>query len=107
MRVETPPAVVAALGAANSGDTESFLNCFSEDGSVNDWGHIYSGRQAVREWSDREFIGVHVHLAVLEQSTSGNTTVVTAQVGGSGFNGRSTFRFTTEGDAIRAMSITA
>jgi hypothetical protein len=107
MTPESSPAVVATLGAANSGDTEQFLDGFTEDGSVNDWGRVYRGRQAIREWSDREFIGVHVSLAVIEQSTSGDTTVITAQVGGSGFNGESTFSFTTEGNAIRTMRITA
>jgi SnoaL-like domain len=107
MTAETPPAVVAALGAVNSGDTQQFLDCFTEDGSVNDWGRVYSGRQAIRRWSDREFTGVDVSLAVIEQSTSGDTTVIRALVGGSGFNGESTFSFTTDGNAIRTMRITA
>ena len=107
MTAEIRRAVVAALGAANSGDTEQFLDCFTEDGLVNDWGRVFRGRQAIREWSDREFIGVHVSLEVTERSTSGDSTVITAQVGGSGFNGESTFSFTTEGDAISIMRITA
>ncbi len=107
MTAETPPAVVAVLGAANSGDSEQFLNCFTEDGSENDWGRVYSGRQAIRAWSDRESTGVDVSLEVIEQSTYGDTTVIRALVGGSGFNGESTFSFTTAGNAIRTMRITA
>jgi hypothetical protein len=107
MTAEIPRAVVTALAAANSGDTEQFLGCFTEDGSVDDWGRVFRGRHAIREWSDREFIGVDVSLAVIDQSTSCDATVITAQVGGSGFNGESTFSFSTEGSAIRVMRITA
>jgi hypothetical protein len=46
-------------------------------------------------------------LEVMKQSADGKTAVVTAQVGGSGFNGESTFTFTTDGEVIRAMRITA
>ena len=107
MASEMPPPVVIALAAANSGNIDQFLDCFAADGSVDDWGRIFSGRQAIRDWSDREFIGAHVILEVVEQSADGETAVVTAQVGGSGFNGESTFTFTTEGDVIRSMRITA
>jgi hypothetical protein len=107
MASEMPPPVAAVLDAANSGNIEQFLDCFASDGSVDDWGRIFSGRQAIRDWSDREFIGAQVSLEVMKQSADGETAVVTTQVGGSGFNGEGTFTFTTEGAVIRQMRITA
>jgi hypothetical protein len=64
-------------------------------------------RQAIRGWSDSEFIGVNVSLGVLNVATTGDTTVVAAQVGGSGFNGPSHFASTIQGDLIAVMRITA
>jgi hypothetical protein len=71
-----PAAVRKALDAANSGDTDRFLDCFGDTGA-------------------------------LDVTTTGDTTVVTAQVGGSGFNGPSHFAFTVQGDLIAVMRITA
>jgi len=107
MSNQAPATVTAALDATNSGDTERFLDCFAEHGSVNDWGRVFTGREAIRGWSDREFIGVHVSLEVLDVTTSGETTTIAAQVGGSGFNGPSHFAFTVRGDRVAAMQITA
>jgi hypothetical protein len=42
----TVPAVVdKVLAAVNSGDTDAFLDLFSADGEVDDWGSIYSGKK--------------------------------------------------------------
>ena len=51
------------------------------------------GPRRSRGWSDKEFIGVDVTLAVVGVTTEGDTTTVEAQVGGSGFNGPSHFTF--------------
>lgn len=102
-----PTAVQTLLNAANRGDTEAFLAGFAPDGVVDDWGHEYSGPDAIRSWSDAEFIGVAVSLTVLEAATDGAVTTVRAQVGGRGFKGPSHFAFTTAGRAITRMQIRA
>ena len=53
----------------------------------------YAGDVQPRGWSDAEFIGVRVSLAVTGWSARGDETVVTATVGGDGFNGPSHFAF--------------
>ena len=103
---EVPGPVSAALNAANAGDTERFLDAFATDGSVNDWGRVFTGHVAIRDWCNREFIGVRVSLEVSEAVTSDDVTTVTAQVGGSGFNGPSHFAFTVGGGRIHLMRIT-
>ena len=104
----TPPAPVQALlDAVNRGDTDGFLACFTAEGVVDDWGREFRGAQAIRSWSDGELIGVNASLAVTAVTTSGGTVVVTAQVGGDGFNGPSHFSFDLDGDRVARMTIRA
>jgi hypothetical protein len=101
-----PIPVAAALEAAEAGHTEDFLAAFAEDGAVDDWGREFRGREAIRSWSDAEFIGKQVTLEVTGTRTEGDTTMVSAQVGGQGFNGPSDFAFTVAGGRITLMRIT-
>jgi hypothetical protein len=105
---DTPPEPVARLlQAANGHDTDGFLASFTEDGVVDDWGREFAGPDAIRGWSDAEFIGVDVTLAVTGVTTEGDETTVKAQVGGSGFNGPSTFTFAVRDDRVARMTIRA
>jgi hypothetical protein len=104
---ELPAPVAAALDAANANDTDAFLAAFAADGVVDDWGREFRGRDAIRGWSDREFIGVQVALEVTAVEQRGDETVVSAQVGGNGFNGPSHFAFGVAGDRVARMTIRA
>nr|WP_221374680.1 nuclear transport factor 2 family protein [Actinoplanes polyasparticus] len=95
------------LDAANAHDTDAFLAGFTADGVVDDWGREFRGAEAIRGWSDREFIGKQVTLAVEQVSRAGDETVVTAAVGGNGFNGPSHFTFRAAGDRVSRMTIRA
>ncbi|WP_031521393.1 nuclear transport factor 2 family protein [Streptomyces sp. NRRL F-5123] len=102
-----PVPVAAALEAANAGATEDFLAAFAEDGAVDDWGREFRGHDAIRAWSDAEFIGKQVRLDVTGcHRTDGDTITVSAQVGGNGYNGPSDFAFTVSGDRVSLMKIT-
>jgi ketosteroid isomerase-like protein len=104
----TPPAPVQALlDAVNSGDTDAFLGCFTDDGVVDDWGREFRGAQAVRSWSDSELIGVRASLEVTGVFEQTGTVTVTALVGGDGFNGPSHFSFDLDGDRVSRMTIRA
>jgi hypothetical protein len=102
-----PSPVSRAIDAANGGDTDAFLACFTADGVVDDWGREFHGPSEVTGWSDKEFIGVHVSLTVDAVETAGPDTTVTAQVGGDGFNGPSHFTFRVDGDRVSRMTIRA
>jgi hypothetical protein len=104
---DLPDPVAALLAAANANDTAAFLACFTPDGVVDDWGREFHGRDEIRSWSDREFIGVHVSLDVTDVSESDGATTVSATVGGDGFNGPSHFTFTVDGDRVSRMTIRA
>jgi hypothetical protein len=105
---DSAPAPVANLiEAANANDTGAFLAMFVEGGVVDDWGREFAGTDAIRGWSDREFIGKHVTLKIDLIQHQGELTVVTAQVGGDGFNGPSHFSFLIDGDLVSRMTIRA
>jgi hypothetical protein len=105
--VDVPEPVRAALAAANSGDVEAFLECFEEGGVVDDWGREFTGRDAIRRWSDAEFIGKQVTLAVTAVEQQAERTVVSAEVGGNGFNSPSHFAFDVDGPTVTRMTIRA
>jgi hypothetical protein len=104
---DLPTPVAAALAAANAHDADAWLATFADDGVVDDWGREFRGADAIRGWSDKEFIGVAVTLDVTGVERRGDETVVTAQVGGDGFNGRSHFAFRVAGDRVARMTIRA
>jgi hypothetical protein len=104
---DLPPPVAAAIDAANRGDTPAFLASFTADGVVDDWGREFRGPEAITGWSDNEFIGVDVSLAIEGVEAAGDDTTVTAQVGGRGFNGPSHFTFHVDGDRVTRMTIRA
>ncbi len=101
-----PIPVAAALEAASAGNTEDLLAAFAPLGAVDDWGRVFRGHDAIRRWSDAEFIGKEVTLRVTGSRTEGDTTTVSAEVGGKGFNGPSDFTFTVDDAHITLMRIT-
>jgi hypothetical protein len=100
-----PEPVARLLQAANEHDTDAFLASFTADGVVDDWGREFAGAQAIRGWSDREFIGVDVALTITATTTDGEVTTVSADVGGSGYNGPSHFIFTVRDELVSRMTI--
>jgi hypothetical protein len=107
MNVTLPAPVEALIDAANRGDIEGFLDGFTPDGVVDDWGREFRGRSAIQSWSDREFIGVRVSLDVREVTGGPDEYTVTAQVGGDGFNGPSHFTCRMDGPLVSRMTIRA
>jgi hypothetical protein len=104
---DIPEAVAALLDAANANDTDAFLGTLTADAVVDDWGREFRGPDAIRGWSDKEFIGVAVSLDVTEAEQDGDETTVAATVGGGGFNGPSHFMFRVSGDRVARMTIRA
>lgn len=104
---DVPVPVQRLLDAANANDLDAFLGSFTADGAVDDWGRQFRGPDAIRGWSDEEFIGKKVSLEVTDVTTKDDETVVTAQVGGNGFNGPSHFSFAVKGDRVTRMTIRA
>ena len=104
---DLPAPVAALVDAANANDTEAFLGALTADAVVDDWGREFRGPEAIRGWSDGEFIGVGVTLVVTDVERRDDETTVTATVGGDGFNGPSHFTFRVRGDRVERMTIRA
>ncbi len=106
MTSHIPAPVQTVLDAVESGDRRAFLAAFSPGGTVDDWSRRFTDEK-IGEWSDAEFIGKSVTLAVDTVEVDGAQVVVRAQVGGNGFNGPSTFTFVLCDDLLSEMIIRA
>jgi hypothetical protein len=105
MADQIPAPVRSLLDAANGHDVGAFLAGFTDDGVVDDWGREFAGADAIRGWSDNEFIGVDVVLTVDDVTSAGDDTTIAAEVGGRGFNGPSHFTFTVRDGLVSRMTI--
>ena len=86
-----PEPVAAFIEAVNRHDEPAVLDAFTESGAVDDWGRVFTGREQIKGWSDKEFIGANGTLAVEEVAATGSTVTVVGDWRSSHANGRSTF----------------
>lgn len=101
----TPEPVASFVAAVNRHDEAAFLGAFTEDGSVDDWGRVFTGREAIKGWSDVEFLGARGTLTPEAVTEDGDTVTVVGDWASTHANGRSRFTFTVAGDKIAAMII--
>jgi len=102
---QAPWAVRRVIGAINSGDTGRLLDFFPEGVRLLDDGKVLSGRAQVREFSDRELIGVKGYLDVRQVVWHENTATVAGPYHSQRFNGSVRFVFTVVADEITELSI--
>lgn len=102
---ELPPAFRQMIEATNSADNEAFLEAFTDDAVVDDWGRTFVGRKGISGWNDRENIGVHSRIVVHGVTTDGPVSVATIDVSGSGYNGTGTFAAEISGGRIKRLTI--
>lgn len=100
-----PEPVASFVAAVNRQDEPAFLGGFTDTGYVDDWGRVFSGRDAIKAWSDVEFLGSHGTLTPDTVTEEGDTVTVVGDWASSHANGRSRFEFTVAGDKIAAMII--
>ena len=108
--MSTPPLprpVGRFVDAVNRGDTDAFLAFFPADGAVDDWGRRFEGHEAIRGWSDREFIGADGTMTPQTVEVRGDEVDVVAGWASTHHNGDSRFVFVVDGDRVREMRITS
>ncbi|MDS1271853.1 nuclear transport factor 2 family protein [Lipingzhangella sp. LS1_29] len=105
MTVKLPEPVASFIDAVNRHDENAFLNAFTSDGVVDDWGREFTGRQDIKSWSDREFIGASGVLTPESVEQNGSEVMVIGDWRSTYANGRSSFTFQTAGDRISRMTI--
>lgn len=100
-----PEPIRLFIDAVNAHDEEAFLAAFAPDGIVDDWGRTFTGTTAIKEWSDKEFIGAHGTITTLETEISGDTVTITGDWRSTHANGRSRFTFTLADQKVALMAI--
>lgn len=100
-----PEPVASFIEAVNAHDEQRFLDAFTDGGAVDDWGRTFTGREAIKGWSDNEFIGAQGTLTVEEVRQDGDQIHVVGDWRSTHANGRSAFTFDVAGDRIEKMTI--
>lgn len=98
-----PAVITNFVHLVNSGDVNGFLNLFTDDGYVNDWGRKFSGRDAIKTWSDKEFIGAEGYLTIKDAEPDGHSFTYDWKSNYYSGPGRMTFEYA--GKYIRSMTI--
>ncbi|WP_029150865.1 nuclear transport factor 2 family protein [Microbacterium indicum] len=102
---EIPEPVATFLERVNAHDEEAFLDAFAAGGEVDDWGRTFTGREQIKTWSDKEFIGSRGVLMVEEVRVAGDEVTVVGDWRSNHANGRSRFVFDVAGDKLAKMTI--
>ncbi|WP_432789350.1 nuclear transport factor 2 family protein [Brevibacterium sp. K11IcPPYGO002] len=100
-----PEPVASFLERVNAHDEQAFLDAFTDTGAVDDWGRTFTGREQIKAWSDKEFIGSRGTLTVEEVAVAGSTVTVIGDWRSNHANGRSKFVFDVDGDKLVKMTI--
>lgn len=100
-----PHPVSDFIDTVNAHDEQGFLDAFTEDATVDDWGRTFTGRDEIKGWSDREFIGSQGVLTPEEVSVDGTSVTVVGDWKSNYANGRSSFTFISAGDKLQSMTI--
>lgn len=102
---EIPSPVREFIDTVNAHDDAGFLDAFTEDGYVDDWGRVFTGRDAIKGWSDVEFIGATGTLTPRDVTVDGDTVRVVGDWASTHANGLSEFTFAVAGDKLASMTI--
>jgi hypothetical protein len=105
MPTEVPAPVKEFIAVVNAHAEQAFLDAFTDNGVVDDWGREFTDRAAIKAWSHKEFIGANGTMNVQRVDTDGDRVVVVADWRSTHANGLSEFTFDIDGDRIGRMTI--
>ena len=72
-----PEPVASFIDAVNWHDRDGFLDAFTAQGVVDDWGRTFTGRDEIDGWSQKEFIGATGTLTPEDVDVDADTVTVT------------------------------
>lgn len=108
-KFQLPKPVETHFYATNAEEPVTFLSIFAEDAVVVDAGKEYHGKPAIKEWSDSDYFGVHLRMAVTNAVQDAQEIVVTAKCDGD-YDKTGLpdplyldFHFTVEGDKVTRL----
>lgn len=102
---QVPEPVASFIDTVNRHDEAGFLDAFTPDCAVDDWGRVFTGHDEIKAWSDNEFIGATGTLTPEEVTTSGDEVTVVGDWRSSHANGKSQFTFGIAGNRLMRMTI--
>ncbi|MGO3327875.1 nuclear transport factor 2 family protein [Gordonia sp. (in: high G+C Gram-positive bacteria)] len=103
---ESLPTVVADfIETVNRHDEQGFLDAFADGAFVDDWGRVFTGRDEIKAWSDKEFIGATGTMTVTESYVDSDAVTVIADWRSTHANGLSKFVFDVAADKLASMTI--
>jgi hypothetical protein len=105
MTISTPTAIQRFVEATNNGDSSAFLDAFSSDAFLSDWGRTFTGRNEISRWNQTDNIGVEAKFHIVSIEEVDETYRVRIAVKSNGFNGEGTMTFTLDGDHISRLII--
>ncbi|MCP9232323.1 nuclear transport factor 2 family protein [Mesorhizobium sp. M0904] len=103
--MDTPDPIRRFVEATNAGDTEAFLDSFTPDAFLSDWGRSFRGREQIARWNQSDNIGVQSRFSILGIAAADGTCRVRIAVEGNGFNGEGDMVFTLDGERISSLVI--
>lgn len=105
--VALPAPVQAIVDAINNGDTDAFVNGFTSDGQVDDWGRVLLGPTGVRSWADTDAIGMNASMDVTSATTTDSVTHLVFNWSSNRFNGTSEAYVTVSEGKVSSFRIPA
>ena len=103
---KVPEPLKGFVEAVNRGDLDAVLAYFGADGTVEDWGRRFTGPNAIKRWSDKEFIGAKGHLVITEVKRASPTEIrVATDWKSTYFSGAGEMVFLIDGQRIKEMRI--
>lgn len=82
IRFDLPGCVSDYIAATNAFDIEAVMATFAADALVNDHRNEFVGRDAIRDWAEREIIGDRVTMQVAGATRRGSAVAVNAKIDG-------------------------
>lgn len=102
---DLPEPVQRFAAAINAGDTEAFVELFTADGYVDDWGRVLRGHEGVRSWAGSDAIGAGAQMTILSGEVDGDVVRTHFSWSSRVFNGESDGIFTLAGEKIAGFQI--
>jgi len=105
--VNTPAAIKAFVDTTNQADDEAFVDVFTEDAFLDDWGRQFHGHRGVASWNKTDNIGVQAHFELEKVEPAGEPDAynVTIKVRSQRFNGTGAMAFVVRGDKVASLVI--
>ncbi|WP_210243589.1 nuclear transport factor 2 family protein [Mesorhizobium sp. B2-3-4] len=100
-----PDPIRRFVEATNSGNNEAFLDTFTADAFISDWGRSFLGRGEISSWNQSDNIGVQSNLRIVRFEGDHDVCRVRMAVTGNGFNGEGDMMFKLDDGRISQLII--